>query len=96
MSSTTPCAFVAKDHRAHGDPIERRWRLVEWVTYQNADNGFCVVRVKARGHCDLVTLVGHAPPLPSAAQIFLDAGCGCLRICAAPADYCSGEAAQRQ
>src|SRR3954447_22280139 len=34
--------------------------LVERVTYQNADNGFCVIRVKARGHRDLVTLVGHA------------------------------------
>jgi exodeoxyribonuclease V alpha subunit len=34
--------------------------LVERVTYQNADNGFCVVRVKARGHRDLITLVGHA------------------------------------
>jgi exodeoxyribonuclease V alpha subunit len=34
--------------------------LVERVTYQNAENGFCVVRVKARGHRDLVTVVGHA------------------------------------
>jgi exodeoxyribonuclease V alpha subunit len=34
--------------------------LVERVTYHNADNGFCVVRVNARGHRDLVTLVGHA------------------------------------
>ena len=34
--------------------------LVERVTYQNAENGFCVVRVKVRGHRDLVTLVGHA------------------------------------
>ena len=33
---------------------------VERVTYQNAENGFCVLRVKARGHRDLVTLVGHA------------------------------------
>src|SRR5271170_4819322 len=33
--------------------------LVERVTYQNADNGFCVIRVKARGHRDLVTVVGH-------------------------------------
>ena len=32
----------------------------ELVTYQNAENGFCVVRVKARGHRELVTLVGHA------------------------------------
>jgi hypothetical protein len=29
--------------------------LVERVTYHNADNGFCVVRVKARGRGDLVT-----------------------------------------
>jgi exodeoxyribonuclease V alpha subunit len=34
--------------------------LVERVTYQNADNGFCVIRLKARGHRDLVTVVGHA------------------------------------
>jgi hypothetical protein len=34
--------------------------LVERVTYQNAENGFCVIRVKARGHRDLVTLVGRA------------------------------------
>src|SRR5438552_1870522 len=34
--------------------------LVERVTYQNAENGFCVVRIKARGHRELITLVGHA------------------------------------
>ena len=34
--------------------------LVERVTFQNAENGFCVVRTKARGHRDLVTVVGHA------------------------------------
>jgi exodeoxyribonuclease V alpha subunit len=34
--------------------------LVERVTYQNAENGYCVIRVKARGHRDLVTVVGHA------------------------------------
>jgi exodeoxyribonuclease V alpha subunit len=34
--------------------------LVERVTYQNVENGFCVIRVKARGHRDLVTVVGHA------------------------------------
>ena len=33
---------------------------VERVTFHNADNGFCVLRVKARGHRDLVTVVGHA------------------------------------
>ncbi len=34
--------------------------LVERVTYQNAENGFCVLRVKARGRRELVTVVGHA------------------------------------
>lgn len=34
--------------------------LVERVTYHNQENGFCVLRVKARGHRDLVTTVGHA------------------------------------
>jgi exodeoxyribonuclease V alpha subunit len=34
--------------------------LVERVTFHNADNGFCVLRVKARAHRDLVTVVGHA------------------------------------
>ena len=32
--------------------------LVERVTYHNAENGFCVLRAKARGHRDLVTVVG--------------------------------------
>jgi len=34
--------------------------LVERVTYHNAENGFCVLRVKARGQRDLVAVVGHA------------------------------------
>ena len=34
--------------------------LVERVTYHNPDNGYCVLRVKVRGHRDLVTVLGHA------------------------------------
>jgi exodeoxyribonuclease V alpha subunit len=34
--------------------------LVERVIYHNAENGFCVLRAKARGHRDMVTVVGHA------------------------------------
>jgi exodeoxyribonuclease V alpha subunit len=34
--------------------------LVERVTYHNPENGFCVLRIKARGHRELVTAVGHA------------------------------------
>src|SRR5437868_5507375 len=34
--------------------------LVERVTFHNAENGFCVLRAKARGHRDVVTVIGHA------------------------------------
>ena len=33
--------------------------LVERVTFHNEDNGFCVLRTRARGHRDLVTVVGQ-------------------------------------
>ena len=33
---------------------------MERVTFHNAESGFCVLRVKARGQRDLVTVVGHA------------------------------------
>jgi exodeoxyribonuclease V alpha subunit len=36
---------------------------VERVTFHNAENGFAVLKVQARGKCDLVTLVGHAPAI---------------------------------
>ena len=34
--------------------------LVERVTFHNEDSGFCVLRLKARGQRDLITVVGHA------------------------------------
>ena len=34
--------------------------LVERVTFHNDDSGFCVLRVKARGQRDLITVIGHA------------------------------------
>ena len=37
--------------------------IVERVTFHNLDSGFCVIRVKARGHKELVTVVGHAAVL---------------------------------
>ena len=33
---------------------------VERVTFHSGESGFCVLRVKARGHRELVTVVGHA------------------------------------
>src|ERR1700744_5332505 len=45
---------------ASGSQVEALAGLVERVTFHNAENGFCVLRAKARGHRDLVTVVGHA------------------------------------
>lgn len=41
-------------------PTEALAGLAERVTFHNAENGFCVLRVKVRGQRDLVTVVGHA------------------------------------
>src|ERR1700753_3705176 len=34
--------------------------LVDRVTFHNDENGFCVLRAKARGQRDLITVIGHA------------------------------------
>ena len=36
---------------------------IERITYHNEDNGFCVLRVKVKGHKDLVTVTGSSPTL---------------------------------
>ena len=41
--------------------FERIAGLVERVTYHNAQNGFCVLRLKVKGERELVTLIGHTP-----------------------------------
>src|SRR3954466_9021143 len=41
-------------------PLEALAGTVERVTYHNAENGFAVLKVQARGKRDLVTVVGHA------------------------------------
>ena len=43
-----------------GNASENLAGLVERVTFHNTDNGFCVLRLKARGQRDLITLTGHA------------------------------------
>jgi exodeoxyribonuclease V alpha subunit len=47
-------------HPSENQPQQVLAGLVERVTYHNAENGFCVLRAKARGHRDVVTVVGHA------------------------------------
>ncbi len=53
MSSPAPGSPTAALDRLSG--------LVERVTFHNAQNGFCVLRLKVKGERELITLVGHAP-----------------------------------
>ena len=36
---------------------------IERITYHNEDNGFCVLRVKVKGHKDVITVTGSSPTL---------------------------------
>jgi exodeoxyribonuclease V alpha subunit len=40
--------------------MEQLTGAVERVTFHSEETGFCVLRVKVRGHRDLVTVVGTA------------------------------------
>ena len=40
-------------------PTEVLAGLVERVTFHSDENGFCVLRVKARGQRDLITVLGQ-------------------------------------
>jgi exodeoxyribonuclease V alpha subunit len=44
-------------------PSETLAGTVERVTFHNADTGFAVLKVKARGKRDLITVIGHAPTI---------------------------------
>ena len=57
MARTAPGIMKTQPHPSDREVLAG---LVERVTYHNAENGFCVIRVKARSHRDLVTVVGHA------------------------------------
>ena len=60
MHATSNSVASTMKHPPEKQPQEVLAGLVERVTYHNAENGFCVLRAKARGHRDVVTVVGHA------------------------------------
>ena len=49
-------------------PIEVLAGQVDRVTFHNSENGFCVLRVKARGQRDPITVIGDAAAI-SAGEI---------------------------
>ncbi len=50
-------------HQQNGASVETLAGTVERVTFHSPESGFCVLKVKARGKRDLVTVVGHAPTI---------------------------------
>lgn len=57
----TPRSSERQDPSASsGQPTEVLAGTIERVTFHNPSNGFCVLWIKARGHRELITLVGHA------------------------------------
>jgi exodeoxyribonuclease V alpha subunit len=51
--------------------MERLRCVVERITYTNEDNGFCVLRVRAKGFVDLVTVVGSMAAVNVGAVLLL-------------------------
>ena len=51
-------AFAPPSPSTH--PTEHLTGAVERVTFHSEETGFCVLRIKVRGHRDLVTVVGSA------------------------------------
>ena len=56
-TKTDAMAKAGPDEQRNREPLSG---LVERVTFHSADTGFCVLRVKVRGHRDLVTVLGSA------------------------------------
>lgn len=57
--------MVAKSQPTDASDREPLSGLVERVTFHRSETGFCVLRVKVRGHRDLVTVLGSAADIHS-------------------------------
>lgn len=53
-------------------PVEQLAGSVERVTFHSEESGFCVLRVKVRGHRDLITVVGTAASITAGEYIECD------------------------
>ncbi|MCZ2344511.1 MAG: ATP-dependent RecD-like DNA helicase [Bacteroidales bacterium] len=60
-----PSQYVASDSQTRAGwaaaMSETVSGVIERITFHNLDNGYCVLRVTARGHREAITVVGHMP-----------------------------------
>jgi exodeoxyribonuclease V alpha subunit len=59
-------------HPSQEGATERLQGAVERVTFHSEESGFCVLRVKVRGHRDLVTVIGSAATVSAGEQVDCD------------------------
>jgi exodeoxyribonuclease V alpha subunit len=55
-------------------PTEKISGLIERVTFFNEENGFCVLRVRAKNHREEVTVVGSAPAVNAGEWLVAEGG----------------------
>jgi exodeoxyribonuclease V alpha subunit len=63
--NSNPIPIISDTMKSHSSsqtdtPIERLTGSVERVTFHSEETGFCVLRVKVKGHLELVTVIGSA------------------------------------
>ena len=63
--NSNPIPIISDTMKSHSSsqtdtPIERLTGSVERVTFHSEESGFCVLRVKVKGHLELVTVIGSA------------------------------------
>ncbi|MBI1861470.1 MAG: ATP-dependent RecD-like DNA helicase [Deltaproteobacteria bacterium] len=50
-------------------PSENLQGAVERVTFHSEESGYCVVKIRAKGHRELITLLGHLPSISAGEHI---------------------------
>ena len=50
----------SNSHHDADNPLEKLQGSVERVTFHSESSGFCVLRVKVKGHRELITVIGPA------------------------------------
>ena len=81
--SLPQCTFALQNHRRIGEEHniihhsmpESLSGLIERVTFHN-ENGWTVLKIKAKGHCDLATVVGSLPSVSPGEWITAQGGWG--------------------
>ncbi len=63
-----------REEHTHSATVERLQGSVERVTFRSEESGFCVLRVKVKGHRDLVTVIGTTASITPGEYIECEGG----------------------